>query len=109
MATLTPPTPKTKDKTRTKTQPPYAVVVINDDVHTFAYVILCFQKVFGYDIQKCTQLAMTIHEAGRAIVWSGALEIAELKKEQIEGMGPDHEARQKCDFPLKVELEPLPQ
>jgi ATP-dependent Clp protease adapter protein ClpS len=51
---------------------------------------------------------MTIHEEGRAIVWTGNLEIAELKKEQIESMGPDHEAMVKCDWPLGVILEPLP-
>lgn len=108
MATLAPPAPRTKEEVRTKRQPPYAVIVLNDDIHTFEYVIECFQKVFGYDLNKAGKLALTIHEEGRAIVWTGALEVAELKKEQIQGMGPDHRAHKKCDFPLGVELEPLP-
>lgn len=107
MSTLAPPLPRTNEETKTKRQPPYAVVVLNDDVHTFGYVIACFQKVFGYDLRKSGKLAMTIHEQGRAVVWTGALEVAELKKEQIESMGPDYEAVKKCDWPLGVVLEPL--
>jgi ATP-dependent Clp protease adaptor protein ClpS len=104
---IAPTLPRPKEKTKVKQQPPYAVVVYNDDVHTFDYVINCFMKVFGYDARKCLKLATEIHEQGRAIVWSGALEVAELKKEQIEGMGPDHMATKPCKEPLKVELEPL--
>ena len=104
------PPPRTKrrtdTKTRTKQQPPYAVVIINDDVHTFEYVIICISKVFKYDLDKCKRLTMDVHTKGRAIVWVGSLELAELKKEQIEGMGPDPFANKVCDFPLKVELEP---
>ena len=48
-----------------KRLPPYAVVVLNDDLHTFAYVIETFIKVFGYAPEKCFQLAQTIHTQGR--------------------------------------------
>jgi ATP-dependent Clp protease adaptor protein ClpS len=106
MTTTATPT-KPKDKVKPKYQPQYAVVVINDDVHTFNYVINCFVKVFAYDFQKCLALAKTIHETGRAVVWTGSLEVAELKKEQIESMGPDLWAATPCNFPLKVDLEPL--
>ncbi len=102
------PDVETVEETKTKRQPPYAVIVLNDDVHTFDYVINCFQKVFGYALPKAFLLAKEIHEKGRAIVWSGTREVAELKKEQIEGMGPDFFARVKVDGPLGVVLEPLP-
>lgn len=93
-------------ETKTKQQPPYAVVVINDNDHTFDYVIITFQKVFGYEINKCIELAETIHKKGRAIVWSGSLEVAELKREQIISAGPDTFGPKKITWPLKVELEP---
>lgn len=104
-ATATPPREKTE--TRTKRQPPYAVVVLNDDDHTFNYVMIVFQKVFGYDTQKCFKLAEQIHLKGRAVVWTGALEVAELKKDQIQGMGPDPFASKVVNYPLGVDLEPL--
>ena len=99
----------TDTKTVTRHLPRYAVVVFNDDDHTFNYVIACFQKIFGYDVEKCFNLAVGIHENGREVVWTGSKEVAEFKKEQIENFGPDHEAKRKIEYPLKVELEPLPE
>ena len=70
---------KTKDTPRTKTQPPYAVIVENDEFHTWMYVIEVLQKVFGYGEEKAYLLTAQVHFSGQAIVWSGALEVAELK------------------------------
>jgi len=91
-----------------KKLPPYAVVVLNDDLHTFEYVIETFMKVFGYPAEKCFQLAAGIHVQGRAIVWSGPKEVAELKRDQIRSAGPDFYASKKVEFPLGVIIEPLP-
>lgn len=91
-----------------KKQPPYAVIVLNDEEHTFDYVIETFQKVFGYPLEKCYELALQIHFSGKGIVWSGSLEVAELKRDQIRSSGPDFYALKKVDFPLGVTVEPLP-
>jgi ATP-dependent Clp protease adaptor protein ClpS len=91
-----------------KTLPPHAVVVLNDDLHTFQYVVETFQKVFGYSTEKCFLLAMKIHEQGREIVWSGSKEVAELKCDQVRSAGPDIYASRKVEFPLGVLVEPLP-
>lgn len=91
-----------------KKLPPYAVVVLNDDLHTFNYVVETFMKVFGYPAVKCVLLATTIHFRGRAIVWSGSKEVAELKRDQIRSAGPDFYASKKVEFPLGVVIEPLP-
>ena len=92
---------------KTKRQPRYAVVVLNDDLHTFEYVILALAKVFGYSAEKGFQLASQVHHTGRAIVWTGALEHAELKRDQLKGIGPDVFAAKPVTFPLGVELEPI--
>jgi|HubBroStandDraft_6_1064221.scaffolds.fasta_scaffold112053_4 ATP-dependent Clp protease adaptor protein ClpS len=99
---------KENEKTTPKTQPPYAVIVENDDFHTFNYVIEVFQKVFGYDVQKAFLLAAEIDATGQALVWSGALELAELKRDQIRGFGPDLYAMKPVTFPLGVRVEKLP-
>ena len=103
VVTTTRPAPVNKPKR----QPRYAVIVLNDDLHTFKYVILSLEKVFGYPVERGFQLATEIHHRGRAIVWTGALEIAELKRDQLRGMGPDVFASQPVNFPLGVELEPI--
>jgi ATP-dependent Clp protease adaptor protein ClpS len=104
---VTPTKPREQHDQKVKRLPPYAVVVLNDDHHTFEYVIETFTKVFGYNLQKCVMLAKHIHEQGRTIVWTGPKEVAELKKEQIESAGPDFYARRKVTWPLGVELEPM--
>ena len=96
-----------QEKPKRKRQPPYAVIVENDEFHTFDYVIETLQKVFGYETQKCEKLAMTVHKEGEAQVWSGTLEHAELKRDQIRGAGPDLYAEKTVKFPLGVRLEPL--
>jgi ATP-dependent Clp protease adaptor protein ClpS len=101
--------PKTdKPRPKPKLLPPYAVVVLNDDVHSFVYVIETFIKVFGYSPEKCAELAIKIHREGRGVVWSGPKEVAELKRDQILGAGPDFYAAQKVEGPLGVLIEPLP-
>jgi ATP-dependent Clp protease adaptor protein ClpS len=97
-----------REKVVPKKQPPYAVIVENDDLHTFDYVIEVLQKVFGYDLQKAFLLTSQVHHAGQALVWSGALELAELKRDQIRGFGPDVYAMNPVTFPLGVRIEKLP-
>src|ERR1700733_9009749 len=96
---------KEKDKPRPKTQPPYAVIVENDDFHTFNYVIEVLQRVFGYDLQMAVMLTVEVDATGQAIVWSGALEVAELKRDQIRGFGPDLYAMKPVTFPLGARVE----
>ncbi len=93
---------------RPKPQPPFALIVENDDKHTFLYVIEVLQRVCGHDKEKAFQLAEQIHDTGRAVVWSGTLELAELKRDQIRGFGPDFYASQTVQFPLGVTIEPMP-
>ena len=91
-----------------KRQPPYAVVLLNDEEHSFLYVIETLMKVFGYPAEKSYALTLQIHNEGRGIVWSGSLEVAELKRDQIRSAGPDFYAQNKVEFPLGVTVEPLP-
>ncbi len=99
--------PAPERATRPKKQPPYAVIVENDDFHTFEYVIEALCKICGHSLEKAFLLAQEIHTSGRAIVWSGALEVAELKRDQIREFGPDHFPKKPVTFPLGVYVEPL--
>lgn len=99
---------KQDSKSKPKRQPPYAVIVHNDEEHTWPYVIEVLQRVCGHNEQKAYLLTSQVHHSGRAIVWTGALEVAELKRDQIRGFGPDFYARATVRFPLGVTVEPLP-
>jgi ATP-dependent Clp protease adaptor protein ClpS len=107
-----PPEPAAGRKIRPATsaqprrQPPYAVVLHNDPVNNFDYVVRVLNKVFRYGGGKCFWLTLKAHITGRSIVWTGTLEVAELKVQQVRDCGPD--PSKPGAQPLKVTAEPLP-
>jgi ATP-dependent Clp protease adaptor protein ClpS len=102
------PRPETDSSTRPKRQPPYAVILHNDDLNTFEFVAGVLKRVFGYATPKAIHLTMEAHLQGRSVVWSGSLEVAELKADQIRSCGGDPEMRHKGAGALGVSIEPLP-
>ncbi len=108
MATATPlpeVVPDQDTETKTRRQPPYAVVLHNDDSNTMEFVVAVLRKVFGYTVEKCVKLMLEAHEKGKAAVWIGALEVAELKADQIRSCGSDPFVK-KGGHPLGVSIEP---
>ncbi|MBK5221712.1 MAG: ATP-dependent Clp protease adapter ClpS [Acidimicrobiia bacterium] len=57
---------------------PWIVLVWNDPINLMSYVTFVFQKLFGYSLEKATELMMDVHHKGRAVVSSGSREAAEL-------------------------------
>jgi ATP-dependent Clp protease adaptor protein ClpS len=74
---------------RPRQQPPYHVVLWNDDHHTYAYVIVMLMELFGHPAEKGYQLAKEVDTQGRAIVLTTTREHAELKRDQIHAYGKD--------------------
>jgi ATP-dependent Clp protease adaptor protein ClpS len=111
MASATPlpdvlPDADTDTESKTSRQPPYAVILHNDDVNGMDFVIAVLRKVFGYTVEKCVELMLHAHKTGRSVVWVGALEVAELKADQIHSCGADPEQKSKGAQPLGVSVEP---
>lgn len=96
-------------QTRPKRQPPFGVILHNDDLNSFDYVIDSIRKVFHYELEKCFHLTLEAHETGRSLLWAGTLEGAELKQELLLSCGPDPIMLGKGGLPLTVTLEELPQ
>jgi ATP-dependent Clp protease adaptor protein ClpS len=99
--------PKTKNSTATKRQPPYNVIVLNDEEHTFEYVIEMLSKLFGHGRSTGEAIAWTIHTRGKAIVYTTHKEKAELKREQVLSYGPDPRM-ELSRGPLGCYIEPVP-
>lgn len=105
--TICVPDMDTDTDTDTQRQPPYAVIVENDDDHTVEYVIELLTKVFHYPIEKCVKLTRQVHEEGRSIVWSGSKEVAEFHCERIKSGGADFYAQKTVTYPLGCYIEPM--
>ncbi len=66
----------------------WLVIVRNDDHNTFEHVAGTLAATIpGVDYARGMGFANTIHSSGRAIVWSGLREPAELYWEQLAGAG----------------------
>ena len=64
------------------------VIVLNDDHNTFEGVAAALARVIpGIDYAGGMALATRIHSEGRAQVWSGSLEVAELYWQQLHDTG----------------------
>ena len=61
------------------------VLVFDDPVNLMEYVTKVFQKVFGYERAKCEELMFQVHTNGKALVWTGERERAELYVQQLHG------------------------
>jgi len=92
---------------QTRRLPPYNVVILNDEEHTFPYVIELLTKLFRHTLSKAEELTLRIHIAGRAIVYTTHKELAELKRDQVIAYGPDP-LLQTSKGPLRCYVEPAP-
>lgn len=90
---------KPTTQTQSKVSKPWVVIFHNDDKTTFDCVIEILMSIFGKSQQTASQLTMTIHRDGLAVVAQETQELAEtLKAEAIEY------ARRE-GYPLKVTAE----
>jgi ATP-dependent Clp protease adaptor protein ClpS len=78
-----------KEQKERKELPPYNVILLNDDDHSYPYVVEMLRRLFGHNEQFAYQIARTVDSQGRAIVLTTHKERAEFKRDQIRGFGSD--------------------
>jgi ATP-dependent Clp protease adaptor protein ClpS len=78
-----------QSKPRNQKLPPFNVVLLDDDHHTYDYVVMMLRRVFGHPEPRGYQLARQVDSQGRAIVMTTHRELAELKRDQILSFGAD--------------------
>ena len=87
--TATKPSTDTKNDPRTKQPWLWNVVLIDDDEHSYEYVINMMQELFAHDVEKSFGIAKRVDKDGRAVCLTTHKEFAELKAEQIHAFGKD--------------------
>lgn len=65
------------------------VVLLDDQDHSYEYVIRMMQELFAHDPEKALKIARTVDEDGRAVCLTTHKEHAELKRDQIFAYGKD--------------------
>ena len=93
-------------KTRPRRQPPYQVILWDDDDHSYQYVMVMLQQLFGHQSSKGFQIAENVDANGRAVVLTTTMEHAELKRDQIHSFGKD-DMIDVCKGAMYATIEPM--
>lgn len=73
----------------TRLIPPYNLILLDDDDHSYEYVIEMLGAVFGWSKERAYLHAGEVDASGRTILITTSREHAELKQEQVHSFGPD--------------------
>ena len=81
--------PETRSIEREELTPAYNVVLLDDDDHTYDYVIEMLQALFVFSLEQAYQHAVEVDTQGRTILLTCTLSEAEFSRDQVHGFGPD--------------------
>ncbi len=77
-------TPASETSTDVQLEDAWNVIVLNDPVNLMSYVIMVFQRVFGFSLEKARKHMMEVHEEGRSLLWMGNREKAEAYVQTLQ-------------------------
>ena len=83
------PLPETESSEHHEQAKLYHVVLLDDDEHTYDYVVEMLQKLFFMSGDQAFQHAVEVDSTKRTIVLTSELEPAEFAKQQIQSYGAD--------------------
>jgi ATP-dependent Clp protease adaptor protein ClpS len=76
--------PEIKTESLVSAAPKWNVVVLNDPINYQAYVVLAFINVLRLGAPEAKRLMRAIHAEGRATVWTGDRERAEMLSLELQ-------------------------
>ncbi|MBL8860774.1 MAG: ATP-dependent Clp protease adaptor ClpS [Planctomycetes bacterium] len=92
--------PEVETRVESRVAPRWKVILLNDDVTTFEFVIDLLVRLFHKERREAVRLTHEVHDTGSAIVEITSFERAELYVEQIRSTA------RPSGFPLCATLEP---
>jgi len=78
-------------KPKLKRPPMYKVLLLNDDYTPMEFVVHVLELFFSMDREKATQIMLTVHTQGAAVVGIFPRDIAETKSEQVNQYAQENE------------------
>src|SRR5438128_3636257 len=96
--------PESEVTEREQKVPLYRVVLLDDNDHTYDYVIEMLQKIFIFSLEQAYRHAEEVDRAGRTVLITCELGEAEWGRDQIHAYGPDWRLpRSQCSMSAVVE------
>jgi|SRR5580658_236610 ATP-dependent Clp protease adaptor protein ClpS len=105
VAVATPKKAKPSKKPKPAQLPMFHVILLNDDDHSYDYVIEMLGVIFAYPPEKGMTMAKEVDQEGRVIVLTTHKEMAELKRDQIHAYGTDPRVAT-CKGSMSATIEP---
>ncbi|MBI3210094.1 MAG: ATP-dependent Clp protease adaptor ClpS [Candidatus Solibacter usitatus] len=103
-ATMLPGVETTKE-TQGVLTPLFHCVLLDDDEHSYDYVVEMLQKLFLLSTDAAFRHAVEVDSCGRTIIITAELPVANFAKEQIQGYGADYRIP-KCKGSMTAIVEP---
>jgi ATP-dependent Clp protease adaptor protein ClpS len=82
-------TPDVRDLTDSRLDALYHVIILNDDEHSYEYVVEMLQSAVGLSYAQAMARTVEADTSGSSIVSTCSLEEAEKKRDRIHTYGPD--------------------
>jgi ATP-dependent Clp protease adaptor protein ClpS len=92
--------PGTGTVEKTELAPRWKVILHNDDITTFEFVVALLVGVFQKETEEAVRLTQEVHDTGSALITVTGFERAELYVEQV------HSLARAQGFPLAASMEP---
>jgi ATP-dependent Clp protease adaptor protein ClpS len=70
-------------------EPPCHLILLDDQSHTYHYVVVMLGDIFGYSPEKSFAIACVVDSQGQAIVMTGGKAEVMGKQSQIHSYGAD--------------------
>lgn len=86
-----------------KKPPFYAVLLFNDDYTPMEFVIEILQLYFALDLDRATEVMLTVHYRGKGVAGIYPRDIAETKAQQVNNYARSQ------GHPLLCQIEPQPE
>ncbi len=100
-------TPDTDVIERDQLVPLYRVVLLDDNDHTYDYVIEMLQRIFVFTLEQAYRHAEEVDRCGRTVLITCELGEAEFARDQIHAYGPDWRL-QRSRGSMSAVIEPAP-
>ena len=99
--------PSRESQSQEQTPPVWNVVLLDDDAHTYEYVIEMLMRLFFKTADEAYTHAVEVDSNGRTVVMSCDHEAAEFARDQIQGFGADWRLPRSAGS-MSAVLEPAP-
>jgi len=89
MLPSTTPGTRVLEDTDSEIEPPYHLILLDDNEHTYNYVIHMVGAIFGYGREKAFAIACVVDSQGQAILMTASKDEVLLKQEAVHAFGAD--------------------